>query len=162
MREAAARAQCQSNLKQIGFALHYYHDTYKRLPTGTVPVCCYTPEQRLSWMASILPFVESSPVPSQISWSDRWDAEVNRGPVSTRIPIYQCPAHPGFEDGPNHTHYVGLAGVGDDAAELATGDPRAGAFGYDRRVTFRGFERGTSFTAMATLGLTERQVWRRK
>lgn len=52
-------------------------------------------------------------------------------------------------DSPTPTHYLGIAGVGKDAATLAKDDPRAGIFGYDRQITFDDVKDGTSYTLMA-------------
>ena len=62
-REAARRAQCTNNLKQIGLALHNYHDSHRRLPAGRGrgPVGAPGTGNRrpeLSWRAMILPFIE--------------------------------------------------------------------------------------------------------
>ncbi|MCY2986766.1 MAG: DUF1559 domain-containing protein [Planctomycetota bacterium] len=53
-REAARRTQCNNNLKQIGVALHNYHDTWKRLPHGSFAV------DRWGWQPRLLPFMEAS------------------------------------------------------------------------------------------------------
>lgn len=51
-REAARRAQCVNNMKQIGVAMQNYHDTYKQLPSGSISCCWGT------WQMFILPFIE--------------------------------------------------------------------------------------------------------
>src|SRR5438477_10353663 len=52
VREAAARTKCQNNLKQIGLAIHNYHDVYKKLPPSR-----YGP-QHATWCMLILPYLE--------------------------------------------------------------------------------------------------------
>lgn len=51
-REAANRSSCSNNLKQIGIALHNYHDTHKKLPPGAIAV------NAVSWQTHLLPFIE--------------------------------------------------------------------------------------------------------
>src|SRR5207248_3105551 len=60
VRESAARAQCQNNLKQIGLALHAHHDTRRTFPpggmqTGRNGAPCYT-----NWAIEILPYLEQA------------------------------------------------------------------------------------------------------
>ena len=53
-REAARRAQCSNGLKQVGLALHNYHDAYKCFPPGTVV------DKFWGWQALLLPYYEQS------------------------------------------------------------------------------------------------------
>src|SRR5262249_54432616 len=53
-REAARRSQCQNNLKQIGLALHGYHDTYKVFPIGMLSAIGN------AWSGNMLPYIEGN------------------------------------------------------------------------------------------------------
>ncbi|MEZ6132791.1 MAG: DUF1559 domain-containing protein [Planctomycetaceae bacterium] len=63
-REAARRTQCKNNLKQIGLALHNYHDTYNRMPAGS-----FSNGARLSWHVSILPMIDQAPLYNQVDFN---------------------------------------------------------------------------------------------
>ncbi len=100
-REAARRMQCGNNLKQIGLALHNYHDTYKSFPPARVRCApgrtnrCWT-TSNISWAARILPFVEQSPLHDRIDYKiyPGWSG-VNRQVMNKVIPGYLCPSDPG-------------------------------------------------------------------
>src|SRR5262245_27771898 len=53
VREAAARAQCQNNLKQLTLAMHSHHDAKKAFPSGGNGGCCFG-----TWQVNILPYLE--------------------------------------------------------------------------------------------------------
>src|SRR5262249_11899041 len=61
-REAAQRTQSKNNLKQLGLSLHNYHDTFNSFPQGVVPGTGETPEESLSWIYSILPYLDEAPL----------------------------------------------------------------------------------------------------
>jgi prepilin-type N-terminal cleavage/methylation domain-containing protein/prepilin-type processing-associated H-X9-DG protein len=56
VREAAARSQCENNMKQLAVALHLHHDQYRKLPTGGDPAA--GTRYALGWVAHILPYFE--------------------------------------------------------------------------------------------------------
>src|SRR5262249_2230858 len=63
---AAARAQCQNNLKQIGLALSNYHGTYERFPSATVPNENLPCDNRLSWLVNAMPFIEQNNISNNL------------------------------------------------------------------------------------------------
>jgi prepilin-type N-terminal cleavage/methylation domain-containing protein len=101
-REAARRMQCSNNLKQIGLALHNYHDTHKSLPPGWITILEPSGRERPTyacwgWGALILPFVEQSALHEGIDVGDT-DLEVAVGiPASLAmmqqaISAFRCPS----------------------------------------------------------------------
>src|SRR6266852_2903879 len=74
-RESANRMKCQNNLKQIGLALHNYHDTYKAFPPGYRASVPYTDGATdtgpgWGWAAFILPYIEQNNVSRQLDFNE--------------------------------------------------------------------------------------------
>jgi prepilin-type processing-associated H-X9-DG protein len=137
VREAAARAECRNNLRQVGLALHNYRDTENTFPPAAMPNPSLPPGRRLSWLVAIVPYVEANYLYSKMDKDKGWDAEENRFAALAEWRVFLCPGYP---EGPPAstlapTHYVGLTGLGADAIELPAGHPRAGFFGYERKLT---------------------------
>jgi len=86
-REAARRAQCTNNLKQIGLAMHNYHDQFNAFPPGNITLgwCCTSPSP-LTFMVSILPQLEQSPLYNSFNQSLPMDEYLKPGTPSTGDP----------------------------------------------------------------------------
>jgi prepilin-type N-terminal cleavage/methylation domain-containing protein len=96
VREAAARSQCQNNLKQIGVAMHNYHDAIQTLPRGQGPSwCCWG-----TWQVLVLPYLEQEAISRlYVNWGGndstgpRYSAQPNIANVtSRRLKVLTCPS----------------------------------------------------------------------
>ncbi|MBX6313499.1 MAG: DUF1559 domain-containing protein [Isosphaeraceae bacterium] len=100
-REAARRAQCVNNLKQIGLGMHNYHDANGSLPPG-VKGCCYG-----SWLVFLLPWVEQQNLFN--AWNSmgtnlvnggtydnilRYGGACNTTVTRSHVNVYKCPSDP--------------------------------------------------------------------
>ncbi len=93
VREAAARTQCQNNLKQIGLAVHNYHDTYKNFPPGgiTEGYCCGTPS-KTTWAIEILPYLEQNPLFKTYNQNAYNEDPANAFTRTQFVTVYVCPS----------------------------------------------------------------------
>lgn len=101
-REAARRMQCTNNLKQIGIALHNYHDTNKRFSAGwrgydEGKPCVYG-DPGWAWAAAILPFMEKSNLMNACDLNRSVGDEINQAARTTFVPQYFCPSDPYNEE----------------------------------------------------------------
>jgi prepilin-type N-terminal cleavage/methylation domain-containing protein/prepilin-type processing-associated H-X9-DG protein len=101
-REAARRAQCTNNLKQIGLAMHNYHDSQGTLPPG-VKGCCWG-----TWLNFILPYIEGGNLFNAYNYAGndryenigiqtgqfRYGGAVNTTVTYRRVASYLCPSDP--------------------------------------------------------------------
>jgi len=119
VREAANRTSCGNNLKQIGLAIHNYHDTYRAIPPSRLDK-----SGGVAWTVLILPYIE------QDNFYRQWDIHhwyYDQGPDgdeirATQVKLYYCPARrepgllsitgdvPDTSFGGSRSHYPGALG----------------------------------------------------
>lgn len=116
-REAARRAECQSNLRQLGVAIHGYHNVHASFPPGNVTLteglCMpagggsagYPSQSGINWAIALLPFIDAANLFDSYDSSDFNESAVNEPVRRAAQPLHRCPsdssARPGVpETGP--------------------------------------------------------------
>ncbi len=108
MRTASASVQSVNNLKQIGLAMHNYHDTHGAFPPAAV--CDKTGKPQLSWRVLILPFIEQNALYQQFKLDEPWDSENNKKLLSKMPRVYALPSR--YKEGDSDTYYRVWVGNG--------------------------------------------------
>jgi prepilin-type processing-associated H-X9-DG protein len=88
-RDAARRTQSSNNLKQIGLAMHNYHDANQTFPPAYVADADGKPMH--SWRVLMLPYLEQGALFNQYNMNEPWDGPTNSQISSTIIPTYDSP-----------------------------------------------------------------------
>jgi prepilin-type N-terminal cleavage/methylation domain-containing protein len=128
-REAARRMSCQNNMKQLGLALHNFHDIYKHFPAGAeedvlqkpIPASNTTTVyiRGTSWIVYILPQIEQQPLYDKYDFTLAHNTATNAAVGANIIPAIYCPSgpKPSVYTDPNAvvtgnptTHYYGVMG----------------------------------------------------
>jgi prepilin-type N-terminal cleavage/methylation domain-containing protein len=147
-REAARRAQCKNNLKQIVLAIHNYESSHRTFPPGRLNY-----PMVFSAQAHILPYLDGANLYNLIDFNTAPNFGAPSTPMTqneiaarTKIPTYLCPSD--FEVIPQNdfgtTNYVACAGSGvGPAASIKTGD---GVMYNGSRIKFRDLTDGMSNT----------------
>ena len=151
VREAAARTKCTHHLKQIGIALHNYHDVRGRLIGMEVDVArhCAADCRGTSMWVLILPYLEQQNVSDRYNADGGWAAQpaAFTATTSTPQPMYTCPSNGRWAGFPNRRDYFGLAGGRARDSHGWRGDVfRDGLFGINLPRKLTDVADGTSST----------------
>src|SRR5262245_3858251 len=138
-REAARRAQCKNNLKQIGVALHNYESSRQMFP----PSCVINPYSSGSidginfpdnlmvgttgfgWGAMLLSELDQAPLFDQFNFNTACWAIANKVPAATPLPVFLCPSATGGDSGYIVQHPVpgpSVSGAGKTGTDMIRSD----------------------------------------
>ncbi len=128
-REAARRSTCKNSLKQIGLALHNYHDTHRVYPPGYIArgvvagdLATAETGSGFAWGVMVLPFLDQAPLYNQLNLNLDCTVAPNIGLGNEGLSIFRCPSDTNqgvfsVTDGSNtyelsSANYVGIYGYG--------------------------------------------------
>jgi prepilin-type processing-associated H-X9-DG protein len=152
LRESANRRRCANNLRQIGLALHNYHDTLHQFPPGTSYRDGKDPFPFMSWLTRLLPFVDRPGLWAEAERAFALEKDFRVIPphdgFATVIPLYNCPSDPrtGFVANVRgmkaaFTDYLGNEGINSGRMD--------GVLYLDSRTRITDITDGTSTTLLA-------------
>src|SRR5262249_52470248 len=129
IRNARDRMISSNNLKQIGLAMHMYHDNYGKLPASAI----YSKDGKplLSWRVAILPYIEQEALYKEFHLDEPWDSEHNKKLLDRMPKVYGAKG--------NETHYRVFTG-------------KSSAFESKEGQKFADFTDGLSNTIMIVEG----------
>ncbi len=156
-REAARRSSCKNNMKQLGLALHNYHDVHSAFPSGRMRTAAseYLGHQTHTML---LPYFDQAPLYNQMDFTIGFNSAPNFAAGETVLTALLCPSNPtteGVDYTGGHagadaarTHYVGISDTGtgrrgSSSIVVSNGD---GLFFWNSRVKIRDIIDGTSNT----------------
>lgn len=158
-REAARRSDCKNRMKQLGLALHNYHDTFSVLPPGNASrnagatVACQSGtvgqnvDGRAPWTVAILPYLDETPRYNTFDFTGSFNGMVpdnvatqstNASRQSVPCPKFQCPSDPNSGPSIPNSNYHGVQGGGDGTAAsgACTSAGQTTAFVYANGVLY--------------------------
>ncbi len=179
VRATAQRMSCSNNLKQVGLALHSYHDANNWFPPGYVdgnPAGPSTPDNDVGpgwgWASMILPYLEQNNVYSQINFNVGVGIGVNAQISQQSLAVYQCPSDPNQQAFPvynssftnpiatvAHGNYVGCNGWEECFNNAGRGTLKGGAASDGLSGRLMGWRATACFIATATIILRQRHRW---
>ena len=167
-REAARRTQCRNNLKQIGLALHNYHDTHSVFPpykTWDRGIDCpggpdgWTNTGGYAWRVMILPFIDQAPAYSKIDFvnhhsqascpgsTNSWSQINNTVLAAYLCPSDETPASNGSSTGANYAGVVSSSAQ----AQLAFGTTSGSIQAHQLRAFFQMDNTGATRVTMTDI-----------
>lgn len=145
-REAARQTSCRNHLRQVGLAMHQFHDGQGHLPIGCLEwraMASQKDRRQWAWSARLLPQLEQNAIYQRIDFARPFDHVDNAAAVRHPVPVYQCPnvAGPQQPAGRGRIDYGGLFGQ-----QINRPPEPNGTLIHEKPVAFRQIRDGLSGT----------------
>jgi prepilin-type processing-associated H-X9-DG protein/prepilin-type N-terminal cleavage/methylation domain-containing protein len=149
VREAANRTACTNNLRQIGLALHHYHDVHRTFPPGGIE---WRPpgnssKRQLAWCVFLLPYLEQDKLYRRLNLNKPFDSPENAQGAAAVLPVFLCPSKPRTTyrfAGRGLCDYGGILGQ----ALFGNNNPPNGTMLFDKHISIAMITDGTAHTLM--------------